>query len=172
MYGSISFDRNTLDSGVSATTGNASLKEDDTGVSLLVGFPVQPQLDVEVFYKDLGETSLTAGNGDSFVLEGETFNLTGNLGIKASGTAIGIGGRYRFDVSESFTPFVKGGFLRWDLDGSVSAGTTTASVSDDDTDAYFGLGALVPLTEQLFVRSEYMQFEDFSGLSVGIESKF
>lgn len=172
LYGAVSFDRNTLDSGVSGTSGTATLDEDDTGFTLLVGMPVQPNLDVEVVYKDLGAATFSGASGDTFILDGTAYSLTADLALKAEGSAVALGGRYRFDVNESITPFVKAGLVMWDLDATATVGSTTAKVSDDDSDVYVGLGALVPVTETLSLRTEYMQFDDFSGFSLGLETRF
>ena len=172
LYGAISFDQNTLDSGVSGTSGTASLDEKDTGFTLLVGMPVQQQLDLEIAYKDLGQSTFSGAPGDSFILDGITYTLTANLAMKAEGSAVALGGRYRIDVNQSITPFVKAGIMMWDLDASATDGTTTAQISDDGSDFYVGVGALIPVTSTVSLRPEYVQFEDFHGFSLGLESKF
>ena len=64
--------RSSIDAGVTATTGTATLDEDDIGYKAFAGLQINKFLAAEVFYANLGEAELTGNNGDTFGANGTT----------------------------------------------------------------------------------------------------
>ena len=131
FYIGLSYGTTTIDTGITAVT--ASLDDEDSGFKIFLGKKINANLSVEGFYADFGEASLTGNNGDTFTLDGTTFQfIVNNASITAEATALGINGLYAIPLSDTFSFFGKAGLMFWDSEGTVSgAGVATASVNDD-----------------------------------------
>jgi OOP family OmpA-OmpF porin len=168
--------RSTVETGVSATTGTASLDEDDTGFKFFGGVNLNKYFSVEGFYTNLGEASLTGNNGDTFQFRGSTFAFTASANITVEGKAYGITPVLGYDVTERFRPFVKLGIQRWELDATVTSSSGSAALSDDGTDLVYGIGFLFGVTDNIAIRmeAERFKFDDANVdlLSIGAQVRF
>ena len=169
--------RASTDTGVTDTTGTASLDEDDTAFKIFGGVNLNKYLAIEGFYADFGEASLSGNNGDTFTARGTTYTFTANdVNLKLQGKAFGIAPVVGYDVTEYFRPFAKVGIQRWDLDGSVNTSVGNFDYSETGTDVYYGVGALISVAEGFGIRAEAERFkfdsEDVDLISVGLQYQF
>jgi len=175
IYGGFSAGSTNIDSGVTAVSG-ASLDEDGSASSFFIGKKINNNLSIEVFYTDLGEASLTGDNGDTFVIDGTTYQFITSATIAVSSTTLGLAAKYDFDITEKSKFFVKAGFHNWETDLKISVGTASASISDDGSDTMYGLGAEYILNEQFSLIVGYDNYkldsEDVSFTKVGVKFYF
>lgn len=177
FYGGLSVGQASIDTGVSGTTGTASLDEDDVGFKVFGGVNINEYLGVEAFYVDLGEASLTGNNGDTFVFRGTTYTFTANnVDIELEGSSFGVVPMLGYDVTEQFRPFVKAGVHFWETEATVSSSAGGANLSDDGSDLVLGVGFTFDVTEHVGVRAEYERLsfddEDVDYLSAGVQYNF
>ena len=166
-----------IDTGVSATTGTASLDEEDIGYKGIVGYKFIKYLALEAQYVDFGEASLTGNNGDTFQLDGSVFQFTANnVNLKLSGKSIGASIVGIIPINETFAVFGKLGFHRWDVDASATSDAGNASISADGTDPTVGLGISVNFNDTIGIRGELERFrmddEDVDLLSASLIFSF
>lgn len=160
----------SIDTGVSALTGTASLDEDDTGFKLFGGYRLTKNISIEGFYSDFGEASLTGNNGDTFTYGGAVYTFTANnVKVTAEGTALGVAGVFNMPLSKDFSAHAKLGLMHWDADGTVTADAGSAALSDDGTDIYYGLGATYNFTKNIGVAVELERY-DFDNEDVDLIS--
>ena len=159
-----------IDSGVTAVNG-ATLDEDGSASSFFFGKRINNNLSIEGFYTDLGEASLTGDNGDTFVVEGTTYQFITSATIAVSSTTLGLAAKYDFDINEKSKFFVKAGFHNWETDLKISVGTASASLTTDGSDTMYGLGAEYKLNEQFSLIAGYDNYkldsENVSFLNIG-----
>jgi OmpA-OmpF porin, OOP family len=159
-----------IDSGVTAVNG-ATLDEDGSASSFFFGKRINNNLSIEGFYTDLGEASLTGDNGDTFVVEGTTYQFITSATLAVSSTTLGLAAKYDFDINEKSKFFVKAGFHNWETDLKISVGTASASLTTDGSDTMYGLGAEYKLNEQFSLIAGYDNYkldsENVSFLNIG-----
>jgi OOP family OmpA-OmpF porin len=164
-----------IDSGVTAVNG-ATLDEDGSANSFFFGKKINENLSIEGFYSDLGEASLAGDNGDTFVVDGITYQFNTSATIAVSSTTLGLAAKYDFEINEKSNFFVKAGFHNWETELKVSVGTASASVTTDGSDTMYGLGAEYKLNEQFSLIAGYDNYtldsEDVSFLNVGAKFQF
>jgi len=170
-YGSIS-----SETGITGLTGTATLDEDNKGAKLFAGFNVDENFSIEGFYSNSGEATLSGNNGDRFVDDGVTYELTTTATVKVEVKSYGLAGVYKLNKINEITPFVKLGFYKWDADATVNAGTVSGSASTDGTDTFYGVGLSYPLSDTVNVRTEFERYDldgyDSDYMSVGISQNF
>ena len=147
-----------IDSGVTAVNG-ATLDEDGSASSFFFGKRINNNFSIEGFYTDLGEASLTGDNGDTFVVEGTTYQFITSATLAVSSTTLGLAAKYDFDINEKSKFFVKAGFHNWETDLKISVGTASASLTTDGSDTMYGLGAEYKLNEQFSLIAGYDNYK-------------
>ena len=175
FYGGFLAGSTNIDTGVTAVNG-ATLDEDGSASSFFFGKKINNNLSIEGFYTDLGEASLAGDNGDTFVVDGTTYQFTTSATLAVSSTTFGLAAKYDFDINEKSKFFVKAGFHNWETDLKISVGTASASLTTDGSDAMYGLGAEYILNEQFSLIAGYdiykLDSEDVSFMNVGAKFHF
>ena len=175
FYGGFLTGSTNIDSGVTAVNG-ATLDEDGSASSFFFGKKINENLSIEGFYSDLGEASLAGDNGDTFVIDGTTYQFITSATLAVSSTSVGLAAKYDFDISEKSNFFVKAGFHNWETDLKISVGTASASFTTDGSDTMYGLGAEYKLNEQFSLIAGYDNYkldsENVSFLNVGAKFQF
>lgn len=176
FYAGFSVGQASHETGVSGTTGTADLDEEDTGFKGYAGVKINQYFALEAHYADLGESSLSGNNGDTFVLDGTTFQFTATADIAVEAQSYGLAAVLFIPVTDKFSPFVKAGFQVWDLEADVTSSAGNARLSDDGTDPFFGVGFEATVAEGFKLRAEY-ELYDFDGddvefLSAGLTIAF
>ncbi len=150
----------------------ANLDSKDTGVKFLVGFEVAPAVNIELSYVDPGETSLSGGAGDTFILDGDAYVFLADGKLAASGNAFTVSGIYSFEAANSpLSFFGRLGVAMWEADYSISSTAGSASFSDDGSDLYYGFGLQYEVSQAVSIRAEYEMYDmegDVDMLGVGI----
>ena len=78
------------------------------------------------------------------------------------GSVYGLAAVFFIPVTDKFSPFVKAGFQVWDLEADVTSSAGNATLSDDGTDPFFGVGFEATVAEGFKLRAEY-ELYDFDG---------
>ena len=65
--------KSSIDTGV--TNISSTLKEDDSGYSIYLGWPINEGFDFEMSYQDFGEASLSGNTGINLLLTIQLMNL-------------------------------------------------------------------------------------------------
>ena len=142
--------KTSVDTGV--TVGTASLDEDDSGFKVFAGIPLNQYLAIEYFYNYYGEASLSGNNGQTFTKDGTTYEFTvDNAEIEAESWATGFAPVISYPIPlndakgiESISPFAKVGVHYWEVDYTVTAGSTNyGTTTEDGWDMLWGLGAQI-----------------------------
>jgi OmpA-OmpF porin, OOP family len=175
-YVGISYSKATIDTGISSTTGTASLDESDNSIKIFAGLNIDDNFAVEGHYIDFGEASLSGNNGDTFVENGTTYQFLTTASIKVAAESYGVAGLYKFNLDKSVTPFVKLGLHKWEATATVNAGSVTGSGTVDGTDPFYGVGVSASVSDNIDVRAEFERFEadseDFDYKSIGVAYNF
>lgn len=173
FYVGLSYGKSTIETGVSNLTGTATLDEEDNGSKIFVGYDLNDMVSIEGHYANLGEAVLTGNNGDQFTVAGTVYAFTANnVAISTEGKSIGISSVLKLPLSDTVEPFLKLGVHNWDVSASVTSSAGNASLSDDGTDIFYGIGIGISLTDSLSIRGEFERY-DFDGddadyLSLGL----
>lgn len=176
-YAGVGFGQSSVDTGVSATTGTASLDEEDSALKVFGGYNFNKYAAIEFQYLDAGEASLTGNTGDTFVSGGTTFVFTANnVKIATEAVSFGVSGVFTYPAHQYFKPFVKIGLHSWELEATASSGVTSSSATTDGTDLLFGLGARADITDKVSLRVEYenldLDGDDLTVVSGGVVFNF
>jgi hypothetical protein len=155
------FGATSIDSGIDTVVG-ATLDEDDSGYSFMIGSEMNDALSVEGFYTDFGEASLAGDNGDTFVVSGTTYTFNTQATVVAAGSTIGVAGKLNFDMTENFSGFFKGGMHWWEIESTLTAATGSASATDSGSDLLMGLGAEYDLGESAALVVGYDKYSVYS----------
>ncbi|MBL4763057.1 MAG: porin family protein [Gammaproteobacteria bacterium] len=174
-YFGVSYGQTTVDTGV--TAGSAILDDEDTGFKIFAGHNLNDSMAIEVHYADLGEATLSGNSGDTFSISGTAYAFTvNNAKVAVAATSIGAAGVYKFTTNSSVVPFAKLGLHRWEIDATVSGGSSFASATDDGVDIFFGFGADVAVNEKISIRAEYESYDvdgdDVDNISIGLVANF
>ena len=157
--------KTTVDTG--ASVGTASLDEDDAGFKFFTGVVFNQFFAMEYFYNYYGEAGISGNNGQTFTIDGTQYQFSvDNAEIKGEAWATGFTPVVSFPIPvdnsnniENISPFAKFGVHYWEVDYTVSAGSTTyATASYTGWDYLWGLGAQINLNLnglKLGVRAEY-----------------
>lgn len=169
FYAGAGYGYSKVDTGVSATTGTASLDEEDGGFKIFGGFKINRFVGIEVGYTDFGEATLSGNTGDRFSLGGTTYQfLVDGVKISAEATSTQFSAIYfipldYFSGNENmsmFEPFVKLGLNLWEIEYSMSASTVSSARADDDgSDLIFGLGLNFKPYERIHFRAEWERYQ-------------
>ena len=175
FYGGFLAGSTNIDSGVTAVNG-ATLDEDGSASSFFLGKKIDNNLSIEGFYTNLGEASLAGDNGDTFVIDGTTYQFITSATLAVSSTTFGLAAKYDFDVNDKSKFFIKAGIHNWETDLKISVGTASASFTTDGSDTMYGLGAEYKINEKFSLIAGYDNYkldsEDVSFLNVGAKFEF
>ena len=154
----------------------ATLDETGTGVSIFIGKEVNEQIAIEGFYTDLGETTISGENGDSYrtrLLTGRFFSTGKDV---FSAKTIGVSGKFRFKFGDKALAYLKGGFHSWDAKGTSIRAGGGARLNTDGTDAVWGVGTEYRIAEKTSVLLGYDDYkldeDSVTFLHAGISFKF
>ena len=159
-YGLGLFDTGVADDEVTDLTieSGSSLDEEDSAVSVFLGYSFDDSLAIEFFYTDLGELTASGNIGFSQFPRGQSFmsNCTGEnaatdciltIGVKS----FGIAAKGSFRLADDLLAFIKGGYHLYETKYTVRNGTARIpprSQSRDDSSAIFGVGFEYELNDQ------------------------
>jgi len=169
----------SIDTGVSALTGTASLDEEDLGWKIYGGVNLNEYLAIEIQYADFGEATLSGNPGDTFFAPGFgtlTFVLPGELAT--GGDSFGFSAVAGVDINEYIRPYARLGGHQWDasLSESVAGGFSQTLADDDGFDIFYGIGIKVTISEQFSVVAEYENYgfdeEDVELITAGLQLTF
>ena len=176
-YVGLGYGLTSFDTGISSTTGTASLDEDDSGFKFFGGYNVNKNVAIELAYADLGTASLSGNTGDTFVLDGIPFIFTGSGTINIDGSLIGLSGVFTYHFNDAFNLYGRAGLASWEADISATeTGGPTETASEDGTDFFLGFGAGWNFAQTWALKAEYELYsfdsEDVDFLSLNIVKTF
>ena len=160
-YIQLNYGQNKIDTGVTSVTG-ATLDEEDAGLYIAGGTEVSDDFDLEVFYYDFGEASLTGDSGDTFTLDGIDYVFTSSGSISVTGSSIGVAGKLYTSLNEDIDLYGKLGFHSWETTVKVSSTTSSTDATDDGIDPIYGFGAEFNVAQgtDLVAGYEISKFDD------------
>lgn len=150
--------QSSINTGVNTLVG-ATLKEEDTASIFFIGSEINKNISVEGFYGDFGEASLTGSINDTFDVDGDTYTFNKNGTIKVTAKSVGIAAKLRFDISDKFKGFAKGGWHWWDSETTLATGTSEASEKEDGSDLLIGLGLEYDISEKVAFTVGYDRYK-------------
>lgn len=118
----------------------AKLDTEDTGFALTAGYEIHEKFDLEASYKNFGKASLSGNNGDTFKIDDITYTFNTTATIEQEVTTLALGIKPKFNINDYLSVIGKVGFHMFTSEYKVSVGTASASIEDEDTDLYYGLG--------------------------------
>lgn len=149
-YVALDVGRSTIDLGVSG------IDDTDTSFAISGGITINEHFAAEVGYIDFGEISASGNGSISVGADAITFSAIGILPISDK---VGLTGRLGMDF--------------WDAEAEYKnvPGFGSGTESDDGNDIFFGVGALIGVSDSVKLRLEYQLHElddvDVDVLSVG-----
>ena len=177
-YGSASIGTTTVNTGITNTTGTASLDESGSGFKLLLGKKIDKTISIEGFYVDFGEASLTGNNGDTFDANNTTwvFN-TNNSSVKSSATGVGANAKFNYDFNKKSSIAGRIGVMNWNVKTTVSgASISSSSLSESGTDLFYGVGYKYQFSDNYALVADYdiykVDSENLNMMSVGMVVNF
>ena len=167
--------KSSIDTGVNTVVG-AVLEEEDTASVFFVGSEINENISVEGFYANFGEASLTGDNGDTFKFNGTTYQFNTSATVKLSASSMGIAAKMRFDITDKFDGFIKGGWHWWESEETLAVGTASASTKSDGNDLLIGLGVEYDISEKVALIAGYDRYkfneDSVTFLNGGIRIRF
>lgn len=151
-YMGASAGQTTFDTGVTPIT--ASLDDKDSGFKILGGYDINETFSVEAHYVNFGEASLSGTNGQTFRIDGTTFQFDSTASIKSKASAFGVAVIAGVPLTESVRPFAKFGFNRVSSELTVT-GSTAPSEKSNSTESLYGFGVEYSFTKAIALRVEY-----------------
>lgn len=137
---------------VGASVGDATVKEEETGVSfdasdtgskIYAGFTFMKFFALEASYLDLGSPEDEINTGTDAKLDTTGWDVY----------AVGI-----LPIGKHFELFAKVGVIVWDAEASYE-GVTNGKSTDDGSDPAYGAGLAFVFGKHFAVRAEYERFE-------------
>jgi len=161
----------THDTGISGVSG-ATLDDDDTGYIISVGRRMSKNWGFEGMYYDMGSATLTGSTGDTFVLDGTTYQF--DTGATISNSISGFGGAAvgYLSTDEWLSVYGRLGLHIWNQEGSVTALNNDVKFSDkffdSGEDMYWGIGVDAKVLDNLAINVgyEWFNYTDDVDLSV------
>ncbi|MFQ5878159.1 MAG: outer membrane beta-barrel protein [Acidobacteriota bacterium] len=148
---------------IGASLGEASIEDpeqgitldaDDLGYKVFAGFRMLKFLGFEASYVDLGRPD-DSSSGLTLDLEGNGWDVF----------AVGV-----LPLGERLELFGKAGLVYWDIEGTLSDGTSVLSRDDSGIEVAYGLGAGFRFGEHLTFRLERESFEIDKAREVNLTS--
>ena len=168
-YVGLGYGLTSYDTGISNTTGTASLDEDDSGFKLFGGYNANKNVAIELAYADLGTASLTGNPGDTFVLDGTLFLFIGSGRLDIDGSLISLSGVFTHHFNDAFNIYGRVGLASWDADiNATETGGTSDSFSEDGTDFFLGFGTGWNFAQTWALKAEY-ELYSFDDINVDVD---
>ncbi len=125
-------------------SAGANTDDSDTGYKLFVGYQFNPNFAIEASYLDFGDFEANAG--------------AEKLTASADGFGFALVGK--LPIQNGFSVYGKLGMVAWDgdIDYRDSSTGTTASLADDGTDPFYGIGAEYEV-ERILMRAEFERYD-------------
>ena len=157
-----------LDDG-SITT--ADLDDSDTSLNISLGYQLTPNFAIEGGYVDLGELAINGtSDGSGFLYAPGPVNFA----IAIDGLFLDFKGT--LPLNEQFGLYGKIGMLKYDVEVTLADSTGGISISDDDTDSFFGGGISFRIGEKSAFNLDYTRYtfedEDVNVISAGLQFGF
>lgn len=134
----------TIDSSTEdASQFDGDVDEEDTALSLGVGYTVHPNLSFELSFTEFGEFDYD-GTWNGTPIEGT---------VESSGLSLAAVGYY--PLNETFGLVGSIGMLAWYADEEENFGGNEESFDDNDSDVFYGAGVQANLTSHLAARLDY-----------------
>lgn len=174
-YLGLSVGQSTTDTGITNTTGTASVDDEDTGYKIFLGININQYIAVEGFYVNFGEATLKGNTGDTFQFAGNTGQFTqNNVQDKIEGKSFGVASLFGYPVHQFFNPYVKLGFHFWETE--ASSNVSNVSLGDDGIDYLYGGGFNTVITKHFGFRAEFERYncddEEVDMYSAGLKVMF
>lgn len=166
FYAGFGLGQSNIDSTISNQTAGVSIDSSASAYKLFAGYEFTDNWSAEVQYADLGDYGITAAAGNAFTFNGTTFALPVNVSANVDLESIGLSGRYKWNVTEKFSPFAKLGVHRITADATVSALGLSVSDSESATGVSYGVGAEYKVSKNVAIRGD-LEFLDSSNMSNG-----
>jgi len=176
-YVGLGYGLTSYDTGISNTTGTASLDEDDSGFKLFGGYNFNKNVAIELAYADLGKATLSGNPGDTFVLDGILFAFINSGSLDIEGSLLSLAGVFTHHFNDAFNLYGRLGLASWEADITANvSGGPAQSASEDGTDLFLGFGAGWNFAKTWAVKAEYELYsfdeEDVDMLSLNIVKTF
>lgn len=167
----------SINTGISAVTGTASIDEEDTSYRIVVGVDINEYVSVEGFYLNAGEAELKGNSGDTFAYGGTTYTLAAdNVSVTLSGHSVGLAGLVGYPVHKLFNPYAKLGFHTWEVEVDGESTVSQSTIEETGTDFLFGAGVKSYLTDRFGVQAGFERYvfdgEDLDIVSGGLMVRF
>ena len=98
-------------------------------------------------------------DGDTFKFKATTYTFNTSAAIALSATSMGIATKMRFDITDKFNGFVKGGWHWWESEQTLSVGTSSTSTKSDGSDLLIGLGLEYDISEKVAFTVGYDRYK-------------
>lgn len=150
FYGSLDLTRADVDFG---SLNGVDINDTDTSFGIAAGYRINENFSIELGFQDFGELNVSVE---------DTL-------IKAGADAIQLSVIGGMPVSANAGVYAEIGFNLWDADVSLSRpGFGSASISEDGSDLFYGIGAYISLSEAVNLNLVY-QTHDLDDVDVEID---
>lgn len=141
---------------LNAETSFMGESDDDSGLEARFGYTLSEYLSLEISYLDLGAIELPnfPDAGGSVDTDGYAFTVLGTYPMN------------------DFTLIGKAGNLWWDTEGSLGSIAGPISYAKNGNDLLFGAGVSYKLTDNVKVKVEFNDSQDFNWSVLGIDFTF
>jgi len=166
VYAGIGYGQATFDAEFEKFDKPTSSDEKDKGMIFFIGKQYNKNLDIEVFYSDLGDAK---GNYQTDI---------GPVSIKINTKVYGVRTNYKFEPISGFIPYVTLGFGK--ATGKLTTTPSSLTVNgerlartESDTGAVYGVGAQYKYSKDITLRGEFSKPEDDTQfMYVGVSTSF
>jgi OOP family OmpA-OmpF porin len=141
---------------------NASIDDSDTTYTLRGGYRFHPNMAVEVGYYDLGKYSFSGRSGN--------IDVSGSAKAKSFGVSlVGIA-----PVAQNFELYARLGIEESEIKANANTPNFTASESDKQTGATYGVGARWLVTKEVGLFAEWMKNDkiEVDSYLIGVDLRF
>lgn len=160
-YGGIGVVKSSWDESISGI----NFEYDKANVKVFTGVKLENNFAVEFQYVNFAKDDIASVSGVSKIAIG-TIPVGTDITISAEAEASSFGGAllYNFTPESDISAFVKVGIHAWNMDSnalvtSAAATETSAPISDDGTDLFYGVGVDIKTTDSITTRIDYERFE-------------
>lgn len=160
--GGTSYDLDVSDYDDGNLVGSRSVDDSDTGYKLYGGYRITPNIGVEVYYVNLGDSTFRgrAGAAVEYWCEGP---VSSKVEVDGFGASL-LGG---MPIGRDFSIYGKAGIFAWDWDARETDSCGTFRDSESGTELAFGAGVSYQINYMTSVHVEWERYMDvldgFSG---------
>ena len=172
FYINVNAGMSTHDTGVTSVTG-ATLDDNDTGYIVNIGRRMSTSWGFEGMYYNMGSATLKGSAGDTFVLDGTTYQF--DSAATLSNTISGFGGAAVFYMAtdEWLSIYGRLGLHVWNQEGSVTALDNDTGFADkffdSGEDFYWGIGVDAKVLDNLAINVGYEWFNFTDELDTSVD---